>query len=731
MRFKQRIKQRNYRKIRLIPFTSCISCIICCFGMVVSAYGQPFKSVEQLAERRVPWLAPHLDFKTLAVSNSHNDQPSEKVQDGFELSSKNGRIVISASSASAAAMGLNWYLKYYCHRSMSHLGDNLSPVKTLPMIQKVVKVNSPFKVRYALNYCTLNYTMSFYNWKDWQRELDWIALNGFNVMLMPVGIESVWQKTLQKSGFTEKEITAFIPGPAFTAWWLMGNLEGWGGPMSKAMIAGQANLAKKIIARMHTLGIQPAIQGFYGMVPTSLKEKWPAARVKVQGSWAGGFTRPDILLPQDSLFGQMAAIYYSELKKLYGSDIHYFAGDLFHEGGTAQGIDLAKTARLVQRTLDKYFPGATWVLQAWQSNPKKELLQGLDKKHVLILELLGEHTTGWDTRKGFEGTPFALCPVSNFGEKAGNFGRLGYFAKEIYMAQHSAYHKLMQGIGIMPEGIDNNPVVYDMVAETAWRQNQVDPKSWISGYIQYRYGVTSPDLEQAWQIFLQTVYDSARVSPDGPPESIFCSRPDTSINIPSTYGSLKRHYDTALFARGVALFAKAENLSSDLKYSQTYQTDKIDFIRQKNANTGLVLFAKMLSDLRHKDIAQFKESYARFRKALLSQNALLAKSKFFRLSRWIRQASNFGENAADKALAIKNAKQQISYWGPDNNPKTDLHDYANKEWAGLLSSLYLQRWDGFYKYQLARLEGNAIQKKPDYYQMEVNWANGKPIGGHE
>jgi hypothetical protein len=26
--------------------------------------------------------------------------------------------------------------------------------------------------------------------------------------------------------FTDLEIAAFIPGPGYTAWWLMGNLEG-------------------------------------------------------------------------------------------------------------------------------------------------------------------------------------------------------------------------------------------------------------------------------------------------------------------------------------------------------------------------------------------------------------------------------------------------------------------------------------------------------------------------
>lgn len=42
-----------------------------------------------------------------------------------------------------------------------------------------------------------------------------------------IGTEAVWQNTLRKFNVPEAAISRFIPGPAYTAWWLMGNLEGW------------------------------------------------------------------------------------------------------------------------------------------------------------------------------------------------------------------------------------------------------------------------------------------------------------------------------------------------------------------------------------------------------------------------------------------------------------------------------------------------------------------------
>lgn len=76
----------------------------------------------------------------------------------------------------------------------------------------------------------------------------------------------------------------------------MGNLEGWGGPMSDAALSQQAELQKAILKRMKELGIEPVLQGFYGMVPNALKDKYPNANILDQGKW-GLFLRPAILSP--------------------------------------------------------------------------------------------------------------------------------------------------------------------------------------------------------------------------------------------------------------------------------------------------------------------------------------------------------------------------------------------------------------------------------------------------
>lgn len=73
--------------------------------------------------------------------------------------------------------------------------------------------------------------MAFWDWERWEAEIDRMALQGINMPLMAVyGEYAVWQNTLRRLNFSETDIAAFLPGAGYEAWWLMGNLEGFGGP---------------------------------------------------------------------------------------------------------------------------------------------------------------------------------------------------------------------------------------------------------------------------------------------------------------------------------------------------------------------------------------------------------------------------------------------------------------------------------------------------------------------
>ena len=168
-------------------------------------------------------------------------------KDFFELDQKGTRPVIRGNSPVSIATGLNWYLKYYAGIHLSWSGMQAHLPATLPVVEKPERHETGMPLRYYLNYCTYSYSMAFWDWNRWEKELDWMALHGLNLPLSIVGMDVVWRNMLRRLGYSDEKIRQFIAGPAFQAWWLMNNLEGWGGPNSNEWYAQREVLQKKII----------------------------------------------------------------------------------------------------------------------------------------------------------------------------------------------------------------------------------------------------------------------------------------------------------------------------------------------------------------------------------------------------------------------------------------------------------------------------------------------------
>lgn len=677
------------------------------------AVSQDFNPARQLVKRRVPFLYGKVEFKQLSADEAEGDV--------FRLHTADNKLIVEANTLSAATTAVNHYLNHYCHMSISRNGDNLSYMDVLPAIAEPVTKKSPFRYRYALNYCTYNYTYSFYNWADFEWELDWMALNGVNLMLAPVGTKFIWQKTLSAIGFSDKEIKDFMPGQAFTAWWLMGNLEGWGGPLNDAVIQRQAALQKKILNRMQELGIEPVLQGFWGMVPSLLQKKYPKAKIVEQGLWCN-FQRPAVLLPEDALFGKLADIYYRIMQQTYGKDIKFLGGDLFHEGGSSENINVKETARLVQAGMQKHFPGSKWVLQGWGGNPKKELMEGLDPAHTLVIDLFGESGQKWKSTDEFYGTPWIWATVNHFGGKTDLGGQLPVIIKGPHEAMKESKGGLMQGIGILPEGIMANPVVYDWALKTAWDDNgAISTDKYIRDYIMYRYGTWNDDAYKAWQLLLQSVYGEFAIKGEGTFESIFCARPGMDVTSVSTWGPKRFQYDPLKLVVALGTFRKA---AAQYSGSPAYKYDLVDLARQVLANHVRTVYNNSIKAFREKRTEDFEAARREFLSLLSLQDRLLGTEETFLLGRWLEKArQNGGVTPEEKNLAEKNARIQISYWGPAD-PATPLHDYANKEWNGFISDYYLPRWEAFYADLRNQLSG-AAPAKVDYFAMEKAWSESR------
>jgi len=83
-----------------------------------------------------------------------------------------------------------------------------------------------------------------------------------------------------------------------------------------------------------------------------------------------------------------------------------------------------------------------------------------------------------------------------------------------------------------------------------------------------------------------------------------------------------------------------------------------------------------------------------------------------------------GRTPGEKRNNLHNALMLITYWGADDRKEDNLHEYAYKEWAGMMRSFYKKRWEMYFAYLRHRLNGDAVPE-PDFFSWERAWVEGR------
>ena len=642
--------------------------------------------------------------------------------DFFELDQKGDKVVIRGNNYVNIATGLNWYLKYYAGIHLSWNGMTAKLPESLPKVSTPVRKETNLSLRYDFNYCTYSYTMAFWDWKRWEKEIDWMALHGINLPLAVVGQECVWKNMLEKLGYTKEEINKFIAGPAFLAWWAMNNLEGWGGPNPDSWYTQQEVLQKKILKRMREYGIEPVFPGYSGMVPHDANKKL-GLNVTEPALW-NGFTRPAFLLPTDSRFNEIASLYYKELEKLFGK-ANYYSMDPFHELEDAGSVDFDAAGKAVLKAMKDVNPKATWVIQGWTENPRPEMIKNLNNGDILILDLFSECRpmwgipSIWKREKGYEQHDWLFCMIENFGGNVGLHGRMDQLLNNFYLTKNNPLAAHLKGIGLTMEGSENNPVMFELMCELPWRPEKFTKEEWLKDYLFARYGVRDEKITQAWSILADGIYNCPfGNNQQGPHESIFCGRPGLNNFQASSWSKMQNYYDPTSTEAAARLMLE---VADKYKGNNNFEYDLVDIVRQSLSDRGRIVYNQTIADFKSFDKKSFAAHSQEFLNILLAQNRLLGTRSEFRVGRWIEQARNLGTTPEEKDLYEWNARVQITTWGNRVCANDGgLRDYAHKEWNGLLKDFYYKRWAAYWQTLQDVLDGKPMVEL-DYYAMEEPW----------
>ena len=268
----------------------------------------------------------------------------------------------------------------------------------------------------------------------------------------------------------------------------------------------------------------------------------------------------------------------------------------------------------------------------------------------------------------------------------------------------------MTGTGFTMEGTENNPVMFELMSELPWLADVPTKEQWVKKYIVARYGKHDADIEKAWMILAESIYNCPLGNnQQGPHESIFCGRPGLNNFQVKSWSKMRNYYDPEDTKQAARLMLAA---ADRMKGNDNYLHDLVDITRQALADQGRRQYLKTIADYNAFARKDFRKDADRFLKMIMMQDSLLGTRSEFRLGRWTQQARNLGNTAKEKELYEWNARVQITTWG--NRVCADkggLRDYANKEWQGLLKDFYYNRWKIYFD---ALEKQMADDTKPNY-----------------
>ncbi|KAF2282888.1 hypothetical protein GH714_043308 [Hevea brasiliensis] len=660
-------------------------------------------------------------------------QERERASPSVQVAAARGVLRrISGVTGVEVLAGLHWYLKYWCgsHISWEKTGgaqlNSIPNLGSLPRVQDTgILVQRPIPWNYYQNAVTSIYTFAWWDWERWEKEIDWMALHGINLPLAFTGQEAIWQKVFKKFNISEVDLDDFFGGPAFLAWSRMGNLH--------------------------------STSGFSGNVPAALANIFSISKDSTLRKLVSFQLRATLdgaalifLDATDPLFIEIGRAFIEQQIKEYGRTGHIYNCDTFDEKTppsdepdyiSALGAAVFKGMQSGVMMLS----GDAVIRSRIDGTSMMALLHSVPVGRLVVLDLFAEVKPIWITSEQFYGVPYIWCMLHNFAGNIEMYGILDSIASGPVEARTSE-NSTMVGVGMSMEGIEQNPVVYDLMSEMAFQHKKVDVKAWIDLYSTRRYGRSDPLIQDAWNVLYHTVYnctdgaydknrDVIVAFPDVDPFLISLrhkryhhngkpiSRRAVLKENSDSYDHPHLWYSTSEFLRALEFFITS---GEELSGSNTYSYDLVDLTRQALAKYANELFLKIIESYQSNDVNGVANLSQKFLDLVEDMDTLLACHEGFLLGPWLESAKQLAEDKEQERQFEWNARTQITMWFDNTEDEASLlRDYGNKYWSGLLLDYYGPRAAIYFKYLMSSLEnGHGFPLKDwrrEWIKLTNNW----------
>ena len=672
-------------------------------------------TLSEMCERLFPQYAHSFQFQLLTDSVDI---------DRFTLESDNGKILIKGNNRNSLAVGLNHYLKYYCQAHVSwYASDSVVMPAQLPEVEAPVILRSKCKNRFFLNYCTFGYSMPYWKWSDWERLIDWMALNGVTMPLAITGQESIWYKVWTEMGLSDEEVRTYFTGPAHLPWHRMSNVDYWQSPLPQSWLADQEKLQKLILERERAFDMTPILPAFAGHVPAELKELYPEAKIYTMSQW-GGYDekyRSHFIDPMDSLYSVIQRRFLEEQTKVYGTN-HIYGIDPFNEVDSPNWNEefLSNVSDKIYKSIQGVDSAAQWLQMTWMfyhakekwTQPRiKSFLNAVPQDKLILLDYYCDYTEIWRDTEQYYGKPYIWCYLGNFGGNtflAGDLNDVDFKIDRLFKEGGDNVY----GLGVTLEGLDVNPLMYEFVFEHAW-ENSIPAHQWVANWAQCRGGNVDNHIVKAWKQLYEKIYTSAAL----------CGQAVLMNARPQLEGVEGWNTLPGYDYKNIDLWEIwKELLKAEEVYHSEYHFDVINVGRQVLGNLFADYRDKFTDCYRKKDLEGTKVWGQRMDQLLLDVDRLLCCSPVFSIGKWIKDARDFAVNEQEQKYYEENARCILTVWGQKD---TQLNDYANRGWGGLTRTFYRERWKRFTEEVIAAMtrHKNFDEEKfhQDITQFEYEW----------
>lgn len=322
-------------------------------------------------------------------------------------------------------------------------------------------------------------------------------------------------------------------------------------------------------------------------------------------------------------------------------------------------------------------------------------------------------------------------------------------------------------MGYTPEGLDQNPAYYELLQEAAFKSApEPNISNWLVKRAHRRYGLfgkhEDPHIAAAWialgasgyavdmgvsdgsGVGQMDVFDKLRLESTTGFQSDRCT-PTRALCLEwSAWGSL----NTAATVVAAAVGGPGRQLPEPFVY------DLVNTAREVLAqlsSPALLNFSFSFSGAPTVFANEVTKSAAIYLDLLHDLDSLLATDTAFMLGPWLASARKLG-GAADDCIAMHlaepigrcddfmewNARAQLTTWypvlgssaAPEVQQSGRDHDYARKQWSGLIKDVYIPRAklyrDLGVRTAELRTKFNATEAAGSYARLAYTWQTGFP-----